>query len=702
MRIDLLFPPPWDPGSIVYLALPTLSSYLRARGVEVVQRDVNLRVCRELLKPERLVEARGFIETMLRRHEAGELQQYPPWFIQQLQVFWAMSSHVIDNLESSIAGLKSEPAARFEWHHSLLVYACRMLSLAHYPSEWTFDYYRYAGGMESDLEVALDHVYEDRTNLFLDSYRRHVIPDLRAGGSRVFGICLAFVDQLVPALTLARVIKEEIPEAIIVVGGPQIPYMQDAVVRAPRFFSLVDFVVRGEGERPLFELLQQIESDRRFSTVPSLIYRTEAGEIVQTAGAPDMEMEQSPEPDFDAYSLDEYWASHRSMPYLTVRGCYWGKCAFCSINSSYGRRLRSKPIPVVVRELTSLIEKYGCQSIEFADEAISPARMQALSKAMIDADIKTSWFALTRLEKRFSSDILDLAYAAGCRLLSWGLETGSQRILDRMNKQISRDEALRILERSHRSGIWNHVFIMVGFPGETDEDFEESIAFVQQASGWIDSLNFGRFRLERCTPVFDDPDRFGIRILPHSATHCSPMYSFQDQCNTELQLQARLQRFERFAASLPASFASSLPIGQRLAVLANTGKTDAEIRGRQESEAARHHKIPEILGSPLEWRVEWDPRIHWEEVSLPARQGNRVPLQVAICPDTGKAILLGKRTAELVKNPATFQLHLAGGGDGAGAQGQGHFLNMAEVVLKSLPFTPHSLLATNPRGTNDA
>jgi tRNA A37 methylthiotransferase MiaB len=493
---------------------------------------------------------------------------------------------------------------------------------------------------------------------------------------------------------LARVIKEEIPDATIVVGGPQIPYMQDAIVRAPRFFSLVDFVVRGEGERPLLALLRQFGSDRRFSAVPSLIYRADAGDVVQTADAPEIAMAESPEPDFDAYSLDEYWACHRSMPYLTVRGCYWGKCAFCSINSSYGRKLRSKPIPVVVRELATLIEKYGCQSIEFADEAISPARMQALSEAMIEADMKVSWFALTRLEKRFASDILDRAYAAGCRLLSWGLETGSQRMLDRMNKHILREDALRILEQSHHSGIWNHVFIMIGFPGETDEDLEESIAFVQQASGWIDSLNFGRFRLERCTPVFDDPDRFGVRIMPYSATHCSPMYSFQDQCNTERQLQARLQRFERFAASLPASFASSLPIGQRLAILAKTGKTDAEIRGRQESEAARHRKIPEILRSPLEWRVEWDPRIQWEEVSLPTGQGNRVPLQVAICPETGKAILLGKKTAELVRDPSTFQIHLARGGNGGG-QGQSPFLDLATVVLKALPFTPHSL-SVNP------
>jgi hypothetical protein len=691
-RIDLLFPPPWDPGSVVYLALPTLSAYLRARGVEVVQRDVNLRVCREMLKPERLVEAREFIADALRRHEDGELQDYPAWFIQQLRVFWAMSGHVIDNLEKSIARLKSESSARFEWHHSLLVYACRMLSLAHYPSEWTFDYYRYAGSMESDIDVILDHVDEDETNLFLDCYRRHVVPELRAGGSRVFGICLAFVDQLVPGLTLARVIKEEIPDAVIVVGGPQVPYMQDALLGAPRFFSLVDFVVNGEGERPLFELLQQLDSGRRFSAVPNLMYRGEGGEIVQTASAPEIEMEQAPEPDFDAYGLDETWAHARSMPYLSVRGCYWGKCAFCSINSSYGRKLRSKPIPVVVRELQSLIEKYGCQSIEFADEAISPARMLALSKAMIAADVKASWFALTRLENRFSSDILDLAYAAGCRLLSWGLESGSQRTLDRMNKHISRADALRILEQSHRSGIWNHAFIIIGFPGETEEDFEESIAFVQEASGWIDSLNFGPFRLERCTAVFDDPDAFGIRIAPHAATHCSPMYAYQDQANSERQLRERLKRFERFAASLPASFASSLPIGQRLAMLATTAKTDAEIRGRQTSQAARHGRIPEILQSPLQWRVEWDSRIHWEEVSLPTRRGSGTPLEVAICPDTGKAILLGKKTADLVRDPASFQSELARAPGSEDARGT-PFLELAEVVLKALPFTPHGVLA---------
>lgn len=685
MRIDLLFTPPWCLSSVIYLALPTLAGYLREHGVETVQRDINLKVCQRLLRRERVVEAREKIREILATGRDADGQPLPGWFIDHARILWAISDYVIDNIESAIATLKAkaEDSIGVDRSRSVIVHACRMICIPFYPTVWSYNNYQYNNQVVPDLRKAVACAFEDHSNVFLECYRHEIVPEMLAGGARTFGLCLAFIEQLVPCLTLARVIKEQAPDATIILGGPLLPYTEESFHHVPEAFSLIDFVVTGEGEVPLLELLKQLEGPRRFDTVPSLTYRAIDGECTRTERALPLRATDSPLPDFSDYDLDQYWIGARSLPYLSARGCYWNKCAFCSINSTYGPVTRSKPIPLVIEELKTLSESYNCKIFEFSDEAIGPGRMRQLSQAILDAGLEIYWFSLARIERQFTPELLDLAYRAGCRVISWGVESGSQQTLDRMIKHTRREEALRVLRVSHEAGIWNNIFIIIGYPGETEDDFQQSMSFIDEATEWIHSLVYGCFRLEKCTPIFESPEKFGVQIKPHAPSFCRPDYDYQDVSLCTEEIIARYRRFADFALGHPGNYYMSLTLGQLISYLSRSREQRDELRVHQRRRAALHRKVKEILKSPEKWNIEMGPEVFWKDVE------GTVPLHLGINQESGRVVVLEKKTADAMKNPGTFRAALLRCREMQNGKREKalEFLAVAEVTLKSFPFS---------------
>jgi Radical SAM superfamily len=689
MRIDLLFTPPWCLSSVIYLALPTLSGYLRQHGVETVQRDINLRICRRLLRRDNLIEARTKIGEILATGRDPDGNPLPDWFLDHARILWAISEYVIENIEHAIETLKAkaEDSLGVDRSRSIIVHACRMICIPYYPTVWSYNNYQYDNRVTSDLGQAIACAFEDRSNVFLDCYRQEIVPEMLASGARTFGLCLAFIEQLVPCLTLARVIKEQAPDATIILGGPLIPYIEEAFHHVDRAFSLVDFIVSGEGEVPLLELLKQLEGPRQFHIVPSLTYRTAEGRCVRTDRCPPIRATDSPLPDFADYDLDQYWIGARSLPYLSARGCYWNKCSFCSINSTYGPVTRQKPVPLVIDELKTLHDKYNCKIFEFSDEAIGPARMRQLSQAILDAGLEIYWFSLARVEKQFTPELLALAYRAGCRVISWGVESGSQRILDLMIKHTRREEALRALRVSHEAGIWNNIFIIIGYPGETEDDFRQSMSFVDEASDWIHSLVYGCFRLEKCTPVFESPTKFGVQIKPYAGSFCRPDYDYVDISGATQDVISRFKRFEDFALGHPGNYYMSLTLGQLISYLSRSPQSRAELRAHQRRRAALHRSVKEMLRSPHQWNIEMSPEVLWKDIE------GTVPLRLGMNRESGRVVVLGKKMAEVVQNPEAFRAKLLRCQEMLHDQRERalEFLGVAETTLKSLPFSASPL-----------
>jgi hypothetical protein len=633
---------------VLYLALPTLTAYLRQQGIQVAQHDVNRQLCEHLLDKSHLKRASAELRASVQAGHSGKTATL------DMLVTDAVSGYVVDHIDEAKRVFQQpldENPQRLDWARSMIYHAAQILTLPYKPSVWKYDSYRYNDKMTDDLKEAVDCAYLD-AHVFVAPYRDKIVPNLLADGTRVFGICLAYLDQVIPALTLARVLREQAPEARIVIGGPIMPYVEKALAAVPEFFSLVDYVILGEGEEPLAELVRQIHGDGDFERVPSLTYRAADGTLRKTKPAPPLAVSKSPAPEFDDNTPDKYWIHVPALPYVSARGCYWSKCDFCSINSTYGFGARSKPVPVVIEELTELKRKYGADCFELSDEAMSPSRMRQFSEALLDAGLEIYWFSLARLENGFTREILDLAYRAGLRVISWGMESGSQNVLDLMNKGTRAVFAQRVLRDSAAAGIWNHAFAMFGFPGETEENVEETLRFVEQTGEAMHSLAFGTFRLEQCSPLFDNAQQRGLTLHSYPSTYIRPDYQYDENGVSGFSVAyARVLRAQAFLNGYPSIYARyALP--ELLGLLAKRPGAREKIKQSQLRYAARVARAAAILADSQAWDFALEGCVVWK--SLPT-----VDLMVALDLESGKAIALQTAIALAMQSPRQFQRLLA-------------------------------------------
>ena len=121
------------------------------------------------------------------------------------------------------------------------------------------------------------------------------------------------------------------------------------------------------------------------------------------------------------------------VAYVSSRGCIWNRCAFCSQACNYGHRYHQRSTAKVISDIKHLQEQYNIQYLNFNDESISPKRLLDISSQLTENNIKLRWLALLRLDKAFTSYHFKQAYKAGLRMISFGLESGSQDTLNLMS-----------------------------------------------------------------------------------------------------------------------------------------------------------------------------------------------------------------------------------------------------------------------------
>ena len=155
----------------------------------------------------------------------------------------------------------------------------------------------------------------------------------------------------------------------------------------------------------------------------------------------------------------------------------------------------------------------GVRHFTFVDEMISAKRFKKIGEAILARGLEINYFALAKPTDDFTPEILDIMRRSGCRCIYWGVESGSAKMLRMMDKGNSVEGSARTLEYAHRAGINNHLFLIVGFPGETRDDLDQTLDFLYRNRKYVHSINSGAFVLEPGTPLHDNHRRFGIRKI---------------------------------------------------------------------------------------------------------------------------------------------------------------------------------------------
>ncbi len=506
MKILLLFPPHWVPA-MPHLALPTLTAYLRAHGVEVIQRDLNVEFFDALLTRAAMNDSVARLRERLSSVSGSAAQT--------LRAALADGPRLAAQVEGAKAVFRSP--AFFDGEASLPAFLtlAQSLDLAVLPFAPTgIGLTNFAPPVPTDSSRALLSIVEDpQRNIFFDFFRQHVLPDVVREQPDIVGISIPTLDQMMAGMTLGHLIKTAGLPCHITVGGPHVSMLREQLPKVPAIFRLFDSAVVFDGELALLRLAEALEGDGDLSKIPNLIYKDKDSVRVTP-----VKTEPHPNllPDFDGLPLDRYLVPTPVLPMLSAHGCYHGKCGFCNVGYGGPGTFSQLDADLVVEHMLALHEKYGARHIFFADEAITPRNLKVMSAQLAEAGAPVHWCGCVRFDAALTHDLLEHMAQGGCRMLLFGLETAAERTMKRMVKGTQLLVMSRILRDSTAAGIWNHTFFFFGFPGETMEEAQETVNFVYAHQDAIHSASPGAFLLERYSPVACAPRKYGVTIRADS------------------------------------------------------------------------------------------------------------------------------------------------------------------------------------------
>ena len=402
---------------------------------------------------------------------------------------------------------------------------------------------------EKDPEFLLRLYHGDRATPFDDFFEHHmdsllsVVPD-------AVGISVSFPSQMAAAFSLAGLIHRSAPNVKLTLGGSWITQIREPLSRSSEVLRCFDAVVFFEGERPLLKLIQAWSSGSNAENIAGTIIGDEGREYYQEETPIETPANTLPTPTYDGLPLEKYFTPSPVLPLATSRGCYWNRCTFCNICIAQGRKFRGRSIEKVMTDLTKMKARYGSRHFYFTDDALPPRIASNLADGLANVGLEIRWISEARLDDTIAKVDMVALRRSGASLLLFGLESGSQPVLDLMRKGIQLPTALRIIRRASEAGIPVQVFVMVGFPGETFDDWFRTIEFLEKASPWISSVATGAFGVTRDSAVARNPDKFGVRILSREKTRLTDELSFEPRNGFNEQEASILVQKLRFSPLL--------------------------------------------------------------------------------------------------------------------------------------------------------
>jgi len=298
-------------------------------------------------------------------------------------------------------------------------------------------------------------------NPFYNYFKNDLLFRIEKKSPAVIGLSVNFLGQAICSFALAGLLKTKFPDVKIIMGGGLITSWMSRYNLLTEFSGIVDEFISGPGEESLITGFS-CKSPQKFY-----------------------------QPDYSNLLPEKYFSPVPVLPFSASGGCFWRKCEFCP-EKAEGSKYQPLPIPVVLNQIVNLEKEFKPALIHFLDNAMSVKLLAGLIEKPPAAD----WYGYVR----FIEELEDINFChalkkSGCRMLKLGLESGSQKVLDALQKGINLNAVSKILKNLKNSGISTFVYVLFGTPAESEAEAVKTQEFVRNHADCISFLNPAIFNL---------------------------------------------------------------------------------------------------------------------------------------------------------------------------------------------------------------
>jgi radical SAM superfamily enzyme YgiQ (UPF0313 family) len=292
--------------------------------------------------------------------------------------------------------------------------------------------------------------------------------------------------QVKHALTITEAIKDQDRDLPIVWGGIHPTLFPEQTIRDP----LIDYVIHGEGEYAFLKLLEYLEKGTpELAEIDGLAYK-ENGQVKINKTSPPLDADELPDLAYHLFDVERYvnkilitGERVRTLSISTSRGCPY-RCSFCVNRILVARKWRPLSPERVLNTIDSLVEKYDLNHLYFIDDYFFGRidRVKLLAKEMIEKEYNLKWEANIRANnfgpKGVDDECLKLLKRSGCYSLRMGAESGSDRVLKLLKKDITVENIINAVEQCKKHEIIPLCYFMTGIPGETLEEAKMTFSLI--------------------------------------------------------------------------------------------------------------------------------------------------------------------------------------------------------------------------------
>ena len=377
------------------------------------------------------------------------------------------------------------------------------------------------------------------------------------------GFSLMFSQDWLQARGLINRVRERFPRAILVAGGEHFAAEPEAAITT----SALDYVLVGEGDRVICDLVEHVQGQRALSDVAGCWYRGPAGEPARTGAlVREKDIDQLAWPAWDLIPLENYlsgghgWGVDRgrNMPMNATRGCPY-QCTFCSSPTMWTTRWVARSPQDVLAEIKHYMAVYQATNFDFQDLTAIIKREWVIEFAtlILDGNVRMTWQlpSGTRSEA-LDDEVLPLLVKSGCTNITYAPESGSDEILVRIKKKIKIDRMLHSMRQAVRAGCNVKANFIFGFPEDTIRSILPTFWFlVKMAVVGVHDISIAPFRPYPGSELFRQLQRDGKIAQPLDDEY------YRRLATTSENLPGATQEAESFCYNIPGPTLDRMRIG---------------------------------------------------------------------------------------------------------------------------------------------